>query len=116
MEKREYGCEGAKANVELTHKPIVKKCSKMYKVKEKRKIGIQVGCPSVERVERGIQCSNSKSSYGRKEKEAHHVTFEDLLQNYLWDKEYTILVERRGFYCVETTMWIMSVEDELDGV
>ena len=70
----------------------------MYRVKEKRKIGIQVGCPSVDRIERGVQCSNSKSSYGRKEIEARHVTFEDLLQNYLWDKEYTLSwLKEEGF-------------------
>ena len=87
----------------------------MYRVKEKRKkIGIQVGCSSVDHVERGVQCSNSKSSYGRKEKKkgimSHSRTFAELGQ------VNTILVERRGFYCVKTTMWYMSVGDEVDGV
>ena len=95
----------------------------MYRVKEKRKIGIQVGCPSVDRIERGVQCSNSKSSYRRKEIEARHVTFEDLLQNYLWDKEYTLSwLKEEGFIAskrlcgiCQSEMYWTECNDRSDG-
>lgn len=62
----------------------------MYTVKKTRKIGVQVGCPSADLKEKGVQCSYSKSSYGKEDKEKRHTTYEDLLHKYLWNKEYMI--------------------------
>lgn len=61
----------------------------MYSVTHKRKIGIQVGCSAVDRKEVGVQCSRSKGSYGRQKPEKEILTYDDLLQNYLWDKDFT---------------------------
>jgi len=63
---------------------------KMYRVKGTRKIGIQVGCSSGDLKEKGVQCSYPKSSYRKEERGSHFTTFEDLLRNYLWDKEYML--------------------------
>ena len=60
----------------------------MYSVTHKRKIGIQVGCSAVDRKEVGVQCSRSKGSYGRQKPEKEILTYDDLLQNYLWDKDF----------------------------
>ena len=60
---------------------------KMYRVKGTKKIGIQVGCSSGEK---GVQCSCSESSYRKEDRESRFTTFEDLLRNYLWDKEYML--------------------------
>ena len=59
----------------------------MYSVTHKRKIGIQVGCSVVDRKDVGIQCSRSKGSYGRQKPEEEVLTY-DLLQNYLWNKDF----------------------------
>ena len=61
----------------------------MYSVTHKRKIGIQVGCSVIDQKEVGVQCSCSKSSYGRRKPEKGILTYDDVLQNYLWDKEFT---------------------------
>ena len=68
------------------------KCSRvrMYSVTRKRKIGIQVGCAAVDRKEKGVQCSHSTGSYGWRHNETGILTYDELLQNYLWTKDYTI--------------------------
>ena len=62
----------------------------MYSVTRKRKIGIQVGCAAVDRKEKGVQCSHSTGSYGWRHNETGILTYDDLLRNYLWTKDYTI--------------------------
>lgn len=62
----------------------------VYTVTHKRKISIQVGCSTVDRKEQGIQCSNSKGSYGRIEKEGRFLTYDNFKDMYLWNKDYTI--------------------------
>ena len=57
----------------------------MYKVTCKRTIGVQAGCSTVDRREKGTQCSDSKASYGRLENPEEH-----LLRQHLWDKEFLI--------------------------
>lgn len=62
----------------------------MYSVTHKRKIGIQVGCAAIDRKEIGVQCSHSTGSYGRRENETGHLTYDELLRNHLWTKDYAI--------------------------
>ena len=61
----------------------------MYRVIRRRTIGVQVGCSTVDRREGGTQYSDSKASYGRLENpEKRFLTYDDLLRQYLWDKEF----------------------------
>lgn len=62
----------------------------MYSVTHKRKIGIQVGCAAIDHKEIGVQCSHSTGSYGRRENETGHLTYDELLRNHLWTKDYAI--------------------------
>ena len=62
---------------------------KMYSMTHKRKIGIQVGCAAVERKEIGVQ------SYGRRNIETSFLTYDELLRNHLWTKDYTM--EKKSF-------------------
>ena len=56
----------------------------------KRKIGIQVGCGAVDRKEIGVQNSRSMRSYGRRKNETGHLTYDELLRNCLWTKDYAM--------------------------
>ena len=62
----------------------------MYSVTHKRKIAIQVGCAAVDREEAGVQCSHSSGSYGCRQNETEILTYDEVLRNYLWTKDYTI--------------------------
>ena len=62
----------------------------MYTVKRKRVNGVQVGWPTADLKEQGIQCSYAKGSYKRNEKEKNFTAYDDLLLNYLWEKDYTL--------------------------
>ena len=62
----------------------------MCSVTHKRKIGIQVGCAAVEHKEIGVQCSHSIGSHGRRNNETGFLTYDELLRNYLWTKDYTM--------------------------
>lgn len=96
---------------------------KMYRVKGTRKIGIQVGYSSGDLKEKGVQCSYSKSSYRKEDRESRFTTFEDLLRNYLWDKEYVlswlkeeglIASMRRCGVCQSEMKWT-ECNDQSDG-
>ena len=47
-----------------------------------------MGFSIVYRKEVGVQCSRSKGSYGRQKPQDKILTYDDLLQNYLWDKDF----------------------------
>ena len=61
----------------------------MYTVGRKRKAEIQVGCPFAKRKDVGIQCSESRGSYGRNE-ETKILTYDQLKEKYLWNKDHTL--------------------------
>ena len=61
----------------------------MYTVSRKGKAELQVGCPSVERKDIGVQCSESKGSYGR-DVDSNILTYDQLKDKYLWEKDFTI--------------------------
>ena len=62
----------------------------MYSVKRRRTTGVQVGCSSADRKEQGTQCRESEASYKRSDKEGNFTSYDDLLKNYLWDKDFTL--------------------------
>ena len=62
----------------------------MYSLTHKRKIGIQVGYGAVDRKEIGVQNSHSMRSYGRRKNETGHLTYDELLRNRLWTKDYAM--------------------------
>ena len=59
-------------------------------VKRRRVNGVQVGCSTADLKEQGIQCSYAKGSCKRNEKEKNFTAYDDLLLNYLWDKDYPL--------------------------
>ena len=61
----------------------------MYKVSRKRNAEVQVGCPLGKQNDVGIQCSESRGSYGRNN-EAKAMTYDELKEKYLWCKEFTL--------------------------
>ena len=61
----------------------------MYKVSRKRNAEVQVGCPLDKQKDVGIQCSESRGSYGR-DNEAKVMTYDELKEKYLWCKEFTL--------------------------
>ena len=62
----------------------------MYSVKRRRVAGVQVGCSYAEHKEQSTQCRYFKGSYSRVEKEEKIISYDDLLRNYQWDKDYTL--------------------------
>ena len=54
----------------------------MYKVSRKRNAEVQVGCPLDKQKDVGIQCSESRGSYGR-DNEAKVMTYDELKEKYL---------------------------------
>lgn len=62
----------------------------MYTVKHRRTTGVQTGCSTVDRKDQRTQCGSTKGSYLRNEKTEKFTTYENLLQNYLWDKDFAL--------------------------
>ena len=63
----------------------------MYSLKRRRTTGVQVGCSSADRKEQGTQCREFEASYKRSDKEGNFTSYEDLMKNFLWDKDFTLL-------------------------
>ena len=63
----------------------------MYSVKRRRTTGVQVGCSSADRKEQGTQCREFEASYKRSDKEGNFTSYDDLMKNFLWDKDFTLL-------------------------
>ena len=62
----------------------------MYTIKRRRVAEVQVGCSYADHKEQGTQCHHFKGSYHRVDKEENITSYDDLLRNYLWDKDFTL--------------------------
>ena len=59
----------------------------MYTVKRRKTTGVQTGCSTADLKD---QSGSTKGSYLRNEKKENFTNYENLLQNYLWDKDFTL--------------------------
>jgi len=73
----------------------------MYTVKRRKTTGVQSGCSTADLKDRSTQCGDTKGSYGRDEKKENFTSYESLLRNYLWDRDFTLswIKERGIFMC-----------------
>ena len=62
----------------------------MYTVKRRKTTGVQTGCSAADHKDQSTQCGSTKGSYLRNEKKDNFTTYEELLQNYLWDKDFIL--------------------------
>ena len=90
----------------------------MYTVSRKRKAEVQVGRPFAKRKDVGVQCSESRGSYGRNE-ESKILTYDQLREKYLWSKDHTpywlkeegLIASRRVCDVCQSSMnWVKSDE------
>ena len=94
----------------------------MYTVSRKRKAEVQVGCPFAKRKDVGIQCSESRGSYGRNE-ESKILTYDQLREKYLWSKDHTLywlkeeglIASRRVCDVCQSSMNWVECDDRSDG-
>ena len=94
----------------------------MYTVSRKRKAEVQVGCPFAKRKDVGIQCSESRGSYGRNE-ESTILTYDQLREKYLWSKDHTLywlkeeglIASRRVCDVCQSSMNCVECDDRSDG-
>ena len=61
----------------------------MYTVKCRKTTGVQTGCSTADLKDQSTQCDCTEGSYLRNEKKENFTTCENLLQNYLWNKDFT---------------------------
>ena len=91
----------------------------MYTVSRKRKAEVQVGCFLAKRKDVGIQCSESRGSYGRNE-ESKILTYDQLREKYLWSKDHTLHWLKEGgliasrHVCQSSMNWV-ECDDRSDG-
>ena len=62
----------------------------MYTIKRHKTTGVQTGCSTADLKDQSTQCGSTKVSYLRNEKKENFTTYKNLLQNYLWDKDFTL--------------------------
>ena len=95
----------------------------MYTVSRKRKVEVQVGCPFAKRKDVGIQCSESRGSYGRNE-EYKILTYDQLREKYLWSKDHTLdwlkdeglIASKRVCDVCQSSMNWVECDDRSDGI
>ena len=62
----------------------------MYTVKCRKTTEVQTGCSTADLKDQSTQCGSTKGSYLRNEKKENFTNYENLLQNYVWDKDFTL--------------------------
>ena len=65
-------------------------CLKMYTVKRRKTTGVQSGCSTADLKDQSTQCGDTNESYGRGEKKDNFSSYENLLRNYLWDRDFIL--------------------------
>ena len=65
-------------------------CLNMYTVKRRKTTVVQSGCSTADLKDQSTQCGDTKGSYGRDEKKDNFTSYESLLRNYLWDRDFTL--------------------------
>ena len=81
-----------------------------------------MGCPFAKWKDFGIQCSESRGSYGRDE-EAKILTYDKLKEKYLWNKDHTLrwlkneglIASRRVCDVCQSSMNWVECDDRSDG-
>lgn len=51
---------------------------------------MQSGCPTADLKDQSTQCGSTKGSYQRNEKKDNFSGYENLLKNYLWDRDFML--------------------------
>ena len=95
----------------------------MYTVKWRKTTGVQTACSTADRKDQRTQCGSNKGSYLRNKKKDNLSAYEDMLQNYLWDKDFTLSsVKDEGLIALsricsicESEMKLVESEDRSDG-
>jgi len=95
----------------------------MYTIKQCKTTGVQTGCSAADRKDQSTQCGSTKGSDLTKEKKDNFTTYEDLLQNYLWDKDFTLswlkdealIALRRNCTICGSEMKLVESGDRSDG-
>lgn len=62
------------------------KCILLYVVRR----GVQTGCSKADLKDQSTQCGSTQASYQRNEKQENFTSYENLLRDYLWDREFTL--------------------------
>ena len=62
----------------------------MYTVKRRKITGAQTGCLTANLKDQSTQCGSTKGSYERNEKNGNFISYENLLKNYLWCRDFTL--------------------------
>jgi len=70
--------------------PVALCCLKIYTVKHRKTTGVQRGCFTADLKDQGTQCDNTKRSSGKDEKKDNFTSHENLLRNYLWNRDLTL--------------------------
>ena len=63
---------------------------KMYTVIRRKTCGMQTGCSKADLKDQSTQCGSTQASYQRNEKQENFTSYENLLRDYLWDREFTL--------------------------
>ena len=63
---------------------------KMYTVVRLKTCGVQTGCSKADLKDQSTQCGSTQASYQRNEKQENFTSYENLLRDYLWDREFTL--------------------------
>ena len=86
----------------------------MYTVKHRKTTGVQTGCSTTDLEDQSTQCDSTKGSYLRNEKNENLNTYENLHQNYLWDKDFTLsLLKDKGLIAPSQICTICGSEMKL---
>ena len=64
---------------------------KMYTVVRRKTRGVQTGCLKAD-----LKDQSTQASYQRNEKQGNFTSYENLLRDYLWDREFTLSWLREG--------------------
>ena len=62
----------------------------VYRYKRRKTSGVQTGCSTADLKDQNTQCGSTKGSYLRNEKKENFANYQNLLQNYLWDKNFIL--------------------------
>ena len=88
----------------------------MYTVKHRKTTGVQTECSTADLKDQSTQCGSTKASYLRNEKKENFTNYENLLQNYLWDKDFTLSwLKDEGLIAPSRICTICGLEMKLSG-
>ena len=63
---------------------------KMYTVVRRMTCGVQTGSSKADLKDQSTQCGSNQASYQRNEKQENFASYENLLRDYMWDREFTL--------------------------